>query len=90
MIDFTIAHIPSQPQDLAQTLHEAVADPQATRLQVRVEDEVKPDLLRHEAQAILTGQLGADGVFHATELLLKCPTRFEETHPGLPTLAPGV
>jgi cytochrome c-type biogenesis protein CcmE len=89
VINFTIANIPSQPQDLAQTLHEAVNDPQATRLQIRVEDQVKPELLRHEAQAILTGRLGSDGVFYASELLLKCPTRFEETHPGLATLAPG-
>lgn len=89
VIDFTIANIPSQPQDLAQVLHEAVNDPQATRLQVRVEDQVKPELLQHEAQAILTGRLGEDGIFHATELLLKCPTRFEETHPDLVTAVPG-
>ena len=40
-----------------------------------------PDLLQNEAQAILTGQLGADGVFYADELLLKCPTRYEEAVP---------
>jgi cytochrome c-type biogenesis protein CcmE len=89
IMNFTIANIPSQPQDLALTLHEAVSDSQATRLQIRVEDQVKPDLLRNEAQAILTGKLGADGIFHASELLLKCPTRFEETHPGMATLAPS-
>ena len=38
-----------------------------------------PDLLQHEAQAILTGALGVDGVFYASELLLKCPSRFEES-----------
>jgi cytochrome c-type biogenesis protein CcmE len=42
---------------------------------------VKPDLLRHEAQAIMTGQLGDDGIFHAEELLLKCPTKYEEAVP---------
>ena len=42
---------------------------------------VKPDLLRDEAQAIMTGQLGEDGVFHADELLLKCPTKYEEAVP---------
>jgi cytochrome c-type biogenesis protein CcmE len=42
---------------------------------------VKPDLLRNEAQAIVTGSVGADGVFHAEELLLKCPTRYEEAVP---------
>jgi cytochrome c-type biogenesis protein CcmE len=41
----------------------------------------KPDLLRHEAQAIMTGQLGEDGIFYADELLLKCPTKYEEAVP---------
>ncbi|MCX6070310.1 MAG: cytochrome c maturation protein CcmE [Chloroflexi bacterium] len=37
--------------------------------------------LRDEAQAILTGRMGDDGVFQASELLLKCPTRYEEEIP---------
>jgi cytochrome c-type biogenesis protein CcmE len=41
----------------------------------------KPDLLRNEAQAIVTGHLGDDGVFYADELLLKCPTKYEEAVP---------
>ena len=40
-----------------------------------------PDLLRDEAQAIMTGQFSSDGVFHAEELLLKCPTKYEESVP---------
>jgi len=39
-------------------------------------------LLRNEAQAIMTGRVGEDGVFYATELLLKCPTKYEEAVPG--------
>jgi cytochrome c-type biogenesis protein CcmE len=46
-----------------------------------VENQVKPDLLQHEAQAILTGQLDSNGVFQVSELLLKCPSRFEEAGP---------
>ena len=42
----------------------------------------KPDLLKDEAQAIVTGKLGADGVFHADELLLKCPTRYQDALPS--------
>ena len=42
---------------------------------------VKPDLLRNEAQAIMTGRLGQDGKFYADELLLKCPTKYEEAVP---------
>jgi cytochrome c-type biogenesis protein CcmE len=38
-------------------------------------------LLRHEAQAIMTGELGEDGIFYADELLLKCPTKYEEAVP---------
>mgnify|MGYP003349956457 CR=1 FL=1 len=37
--------------------------------------------LRNEAQAIMTGKLGEDGVFYAEELLLKCPTKYEEAVP---------
>jgi cytochrome c-type biogenesis protein CcmE len=43
---------------------------------------VKPDLLKDEAQAIMTGKIGADGTFTATELLLKCPSRYEEAVPS--------
>jgi cytochrome c-type biogenesis protein CcmE len=30
----------------------------------------------------MTGKMGEDGVFHANELLLKCPTKYEEAVPG--------
>jgi cytochrome c-type biogenesis protein CcmE len=40
-----------------------------------------PDLLQNEAQAILTGELMANGVFEADELLLKCPTKYEGSVP---------
>jgi cytochrome c-type biogenesis protein CcmE len=38
--------------------------------------------MRNEAQAIMTGHLGDDGVFYADELLLKCPTKYEEAVPN--------
>jgi cytochrome c-type biogenesis protein CcmE len=65
---------------LAEVLHQAVIDPTRERVKV-VYVGVKPDLLRSEAQAIMTGTLGEDGVFHADELLLKCPTRYEQAVP---------
>jgi cytochrome c-type biogenesis protein CcmE len=80
-IEFTISHIPEDFDDLAQALHESVEDPNAARIPVVVLNEVKPDLLQHEAQAILSGSLANDGVFYATELLLKCPSRYEEVAP---------
>lgn len=82
IIRFEIAHIPAEFDDLAAALRAALDDPAAARMNVLVVDEAIPDLLQHEAQAILTGALQADGIFHAAELLLKCPSRFEETAPS--------
>jgi len=47
----------------------AVTDPTDRRLSV-IYNGPKPDLMRDEAQAIITGHLDSDGVFHADELLL--------------------
>ncbi len=85
-LHFTIANVPGNLDEiergggLAAVLHQAVSDPAAPRLQVEYVGP-KPDLLRNEAQAIVTGHVGDDGVFHADELLLKCPTRYEEAVP---------
>jgi cytochrome c-type biogenesis protein CcmE len=83
---FTVAHVPGDNDEieaqggLAEVLHQAVMDPSRNQLQVRYEG-VMPDLLRNEAQAIMTGRMGADGVFEAQELLLKCPTKYEDAVP---------
>ena len=85
-LTFEVAHVPAENAELetegglAEALHQAVIDPSRARMTV-VYVGVKPDLLRNEAQAIVTGRLGADGLFHAEELLLKCPTRYEEAVP---------
>lgn len=81
-LDFTIVHIPSEFENLAETLHIAVSDPNAVQIKIHLDNEVMPDLLQHEAQAIVTGYVGDDGVFYANELLLKCPSRYEEAVPG--------
>lgn len=36
-----------------------------------------PDTLRDEAEAVVEGSLGTDGVFHADTLFAKCPSKFE-------------
>ena len=83
---FTVAHLPAdndileEEGGLAMALNQAVNDPNRTRMQV-VYYGVMPDLLQNEAQAIMTGHLGEDGVFVADELLLKCPTRYDEALP---------
>lgn len=85
-LSFEIAHVTGDNKEieaqggLAEVLYQAVNDPSRQRLQV-VYIGPKPDLLRHEAQAILTGKLGEDGVFYAEEVLLKCPTRYDEAVP---------
>ena len=86
-LTFTVANIPGDNKDieaqggLAAVLYKSVNDPSTKNLDV-VYSGPKPDLLRHEAQAIMTGQLGEDGIFYADELLLKCPTKYEESVPG--------
>ena len=86
-VSFEMTNVSNDAKDieaaggLAEALHQAVADPNATRLQV-VYNGPMPDLLKNEAQAIVTGKIGEDGVFYADELLLKCPTRYEEQVPA--------
>jgi cytochrome c-type biogenesis protein CcmE len=86
-VTFTIAQVPGDPREveraggLAKVLHEAVTNPDLPRLEV-VYDDVKPDLLKHESQAIIRGQLEQDGRFYADEVLLKCPTKYEGGVPG--------
>ena len=82
-LSFTIAHVPDQFDDLAVALHESVSDPTRTRVNIVMKNQVMPDLLQHEAQAILTGKMGEDGQFYATELNLKCPSRFGQGMPDL-------
>lgn len=52
----------------------------APRIRV-VYQGLKPDTLVHEAHAIVTGKMSADGKFHAGQspdaLLLQCPTKYE-------------
>ena len=42
-----------------------------------VYDGVVPDIFADHAEVIATGTVGSDGTFRATELLTKCPSRFE-------------
>lgn len=86
-LTFEVANVPGDNNEieaeggLAAVLHAAVIDPNRSRIKV-VYNGPKPDLLKNEAQAIMTGQLGSDGVFHADELLLKCPTKYQEAVPS--------
>jgi cytochrome c-type biogenesis protein CcmE len=87
ILTFEIANVPGDNSTitaqggLAKVLHDAVMDPTNKRLIVNYTGP-KPDLMRDEAQAILTGYLAEDGIFQAEELLLKCPTKYEDSVPS--------
>jgi cytochrome c-type biogenesis protein CcmE len=86
-LTFTVANIPGDNATiekmggLAATLHTAAVDPSQQRVMV-VYNGSRPDLLTNEAQAIMAGSLDSAGVFHASELLLKCPSRYEDSLPA--------
>lgn len=86
-LTFDVANIPADNATiekmggLAAALHTSAIDPNASRLSV-VYHGSRPDLLKNEAQAILTGKLDSTGKFAASELLLKCPTRYEDSIPA--------
>lgn len=86
LLHFTVAHIPADLDEvelqggIAAVLHEAAINANVPRLDV-VYAGAPPDMLKDEAQAILTGTLQADGSFLAEELLLKCPSKYEEAVP---------
>jgi len=86
LLHFTIAHIPADEDlikeegELSKVLHQRVSNPDNPRISV-VYEGAMPDMLRNESQAILTGQLNSEGVFVAEELLLKCPSKYEEALP---------
>ena len=87
---FVIANIPNDNDSiraqggLALVLHNAVTDPNTTRLKVVAYDKEIPDLLKNEAQAIMSGkvqQVNGEYVFYAEEITLKCPTKYSEDVP---------
>jgi cytochrome c-type biogenesis protein CcmE len=86
-LTFSVANVPGDNKTideqggLAAVLHAAVTDPNRPRMQVLYKG-ARPDLLKDEAQAIMTGKMGKDGVFVADELLLKCPTRYSDAVPS--------
>ncbi len=85
-LTFEVAHVTGDNAEieaqggLAVVLKTASSDSTLNRVKV-VYVGPKPDLLRGEAQAIMTGKIGADGIFQADELLLKCPTKYEQAVP---------
>ena len=86
-LSFDVAQVPGDQKEVdaeggwAAVLHAAVIDPNRARLQI-IYNGPQPDLLKNEAQVIMTGHLDSNSVFHADELLLKCPTKYQEAVPN--------
>jgi cytochrome c-type biogenesis protein CcmE len=38
----------------------------------------RPDMFRDEAEVVVEGRLGTEGVFEARTMMLKCPSKYEE------------
>lgn len=89
-LHFVVANVPNdndtirEQGGLAAVLHKAVEDPNAVRVSVIAHDKEIPDMLQNEAQAIMSGRLVQENgqyVFQAEEIMLKCPSRYEEDVP---------
>ena len=81
-IQFT--QVDDQTSRLEFDIVDNLANPTSS-LHIVAMNQEKPDLLQHEAQAIVVGSIGTDGAMYANDdgLLLKCPTRYEEGETGI-------
>lgn len=86
-LSFEVAQIPGDHQlikdmgGMSAVLAQAAHDPTLPKIQVHYKGP-RPDLLKDEAQAIMTGALDESGVFQVSELLLKCPSKYEAELPA--------
>lgn len=87
ILTFTVAAIPNDNETireqggLGQVLYNALQDPDNIRMPIQWQNAEMPDLLQNEAQAIMEGHIDENGVFHANNVLLKCPTRYSDDVP---------
>ena len=65
-----------------------VWEPRDQRLEFDITDEsgqlsvlyngARPDMFRDQAEVVVEGKLGPEGVFEARTMMLKCPSKYEE------------
>ena len=85
-LTFQVAQIPGDHRVIEQmggmsvVLAQAAQDPTLPKMTIHYIGP-RPDLLKDEAQAIITGSLDENGVFQASELLLKCPSKYQSELP---------
>lgn len=88
-LTFTIVHIPNDNKGLrdggglAKVLANAVENPELERILVIYQSSEIPDLMygNDPTQAIVEGKMGEDGIFYATSLQMKCPTKYADEVP---------
>ncbi|PJF44074.1 MAG: hypothetical protein CUN55_05875 [Phototrophicales bacterium] len=88
-LTFWIVHIPNDNEGLREggglgkVLANAVQNESLTRLKVVYKDGEVPELMygSEPTQAIVQGRMGEDGVFYATSLQTKCPTKYADENP---------
>ncbi len=88
-LTFSIAHIPNDNDairdqgGLGPVLAKAVNDSELPMIQVVYVNREIPDLVygSEPTQAIVEGKMGEDGIFYATSLQLKCPTKYSDEIP---------
>lgn len=51
--------------------------------------DAPPDTFKDNSQALASGSLGADGVFHASEIQAKCASKYAPANPSSPANAPA-
>jgi len=85
-LTFQVAQIPGDHRVIEQmggmsvVLAQAAHDPTLPKMTVHYVGP-RPDLLKDEAQAIITGSLDENGIFQASELLMKCPSKYQSELP---------
>ena len=85
-LTFQVAQIPGDHRVIEQmggmsvVLAQAAQDPTLPKMTIHYVGP-RPDLLKDEAQAIITGSLDENGIFQASELLLKCPSKYQSELP---------
>lgn len=67
--------------DQTQVIHFSIQDTTAASAMPVVYSGTVPDIFKAGIQVVVEGKLGADGVFHAQNLLAKCPSKFQSATP---------
>lgn len=71
VVEGTIKQAPGQP------LRFVMQDKERTTVLEVAYDDIVPDTFKDHAEVVVEGTMGAGGVFEASTLLAKCPSKYE-------------